>query len=146
LRPHWWGPEPRTVFPQTPPGGGAAVLHPLFGAAVLGAIELLRGVHRFELVELRLHVGGAGGCGYLNAMAASTEPLWFGDVTLDRDHERSWSQFDVTTPEGVLRIGELARDVLLSRFADEPLEVHVRVDGFGHNLAGLPTVRTLTTS
>lgn len=155
LRPHWWGPEPRTVFPQTPPGGGAAVLHPTFGPALLEALGLLRGVHRFNLVELRLHVGGSGGCGYLNAMASGSEPMWRGasaagagptsGPTGPTSGPTSWADFDVASLDDVLRIGDLARDVVHEAFAHDPFEVRVRVDQFGHNLAGLPTVRTLTT-
>jgi hypothetical protein len=140
LRPHWWGPEPRTVFPQTPPGGGAAVLHPTFGPAVLAAIQLLRGVHAFDLVELRLHVGGPGGCGYLNAMASSGQPMWLGP---GEGQDAGWAQFDVTAPDGVLGVGALARQVIQSHFAENPIDVRIRVDQFGHNLAGLPTVRTI---
>jgi hypothetical protein len=142
LRPHWWGPEPRTVFPQTPPGGGAAVLHPTFGPAVIDAIGLLRGVHRFDLVELRLHVGGPGGCGFLNTMAATDEAVWAGPVAGSRPV--LWSELDVASPVGVLRVGELAREIVGSVFADDPIDVRIRIDQFGHNLAGLPTVRTLT--
>jgi hypothetical protein len=146
LRPHWWGPEPRTVFPQTPPGGGAAVLHPTFGPALLDAVELLRSVHHFDMVELRLHVGGPGGCGYLNTMASGSEPMWSGSAGRPGSRSTSWSEFDVAAPPDVLRIGEVARDVVADRFADDPLEVRVRVDEFRHNLAGLPNVRTILTS
>ena len=153
LRPHWWGPEPRTVFPQTPPGGGAAVLHPTFGPAVIDAIGLLRGVHRFDLVELRLHVGGPGGCGFLNAMASTVEPVWSGPAGGSGGSGGSgrvarrptlWSEFDVASPVGVLRIGELAREIVGAAFVEDPIDVRIRIDQFGHNLAGLPTVRTLT--
>jgi len=145
LRPHWWGPEPRTVFPQTPPGGGAAVLHPTFGPALLDAVELLRRVHRFDLVELRLHTGGPGGCGYLNTMAAGPDPMWTGPDAPGAG-AGAWSEFDVARPSDVLRIGELARDVVAQRFAADPIEVRVRVDEFRHNLAGLPNVRTILTN